>query len=106
MLFRSKAMVTVVPAADDLTAVREALRRGGTIVLMKIGKRMSDILGILSEEGVLERAVLVSRAGQAGQRVETDLRALGSEDSRVGYLSVILVHGNDVRAKRRKGGLQ
>ena len=91
-LGEGKAPVTVVPAADDLTAVREALRGGGTVVLMKIGDRLADVLGVLKEQGLIERAVLVARAGQTGQRVVTDLRTLQPEDARAGYLSVILVH--------------
>jgi precorrin-2/cobalt-factor-2 C20-methyltransferase len=96
-LGEGKAPVTVVPAADDLTAVREALGGGGTVVLMKIGDRLADVLDVLKEQGIIERAVLVSRAGQKGQRVVTDLRTLQPEDARAGYLSVILVHAGGGR---------
>ncbi len=87
----AKEPVTIVPTADDLSAVRRALDVGGTVVLMKIGKRLPAIIDVLEEAGVLDHAVLVARAGQPGQRVETDLRAL-RDDSEVGYLSIILVH--------------
>lgn len=94
-LGEGKEPVTIVPAADDLTAVDAALQRGGTVVLMKIGERLPDILSLLARRGLIDRAVLVARAGQAGQRIETNLRALRPEDSRMGYLSVILVHGEE-----------
>ncbi len=93
-LGEGKAPVTIVPASDDLDIVREALRRGGTVVLMKIGERLRAILGILKEQGLLDQAVLVARAGQDGQRVATDLRKLKPGDSRAGYLAVILVHAD------------
>lgn len=86
-----KRPVVVVPTADDLTAVREALRSGGTVVLMKIGPRLAAILEILEEEGVIKRSVFVARAGHDGQRVETDLRRLRNDPPAAGYLSIILV---------------
>jgi len=91
-LGEGKEPVTIVPTADDLTAVRKALQTGGTIVLMKIGKRLADILDILEEAGAIDDAVFVARAGLPDQRVEIDLRKLRGEDPQTGYLSVILVH--------------
>lgn len=90
-LGEGKAPVTIVPTADDLTAVRDAVRRGGTVVLMKIGSRLPHVLEVLRQEGCLEQAVLVSRAGQPEQRIVTNLRELPPEAPDVGYLSVILV---------------
>ncbi len=84
--------VTIVPAADDLAAVRKALAAGGTVVLMKIGRRLPEILDLLEVEGLLERSVFVSRATMEGQRIETDLRRLKAEEPEAGYLSIILVH--------------
>jgi len=98
-LGEGKHVLTVVPAADDLTSVREALQRGGTVVLMKIGRRLRDILTLLQEAGLMEQAVFVSRAGLEGQRVLLDLHTLRPEEPETGYLSVILVHAG----KRRPG---
>jgi len=84
--------VTICPAADDLAAVRRALAQGGSVVLMKIGRRLPEILDLLDGEGLLERSVFVSHAGMAEQRIETDLRRLKSEGPEAGYLSIILVH--------------
>jgi precorrin-2/cobalt-factor-2 C20-methyltransferase len=88
----AKEQVTIIPTADDLGAVKNALAQGGTVVLMKIGKRLESILDILEEEGLLDRAVFVGRAGQVGQRIETDLRRLRTNEPTTGYLSIILVH--------------
>lgn len=89
-----KEPVTIVPTADDLTEVRQAIERGGTIVLMKIGKRLRDILSIMQQTGVMEDSVFVSRAGMLDQVVETDLRKLNTENAEVGYLSIILIHAS------------
>ncbi len=84
--------VTIVPAADDLTDVRRAIAQGGTVVLMKIGKRLPEVLDLLDREGLLERSVFISRVGMETQRIETDLRRLKVEGPEAGYLSIILVH--------------
>lgn len=84
--------VTIVPAAgDDPEAVRRALRGGGTVVLMKIGRRLPELRALLAAEGALARAVLVARAGLPGERVVHDLAALGDGDMAAGYLAVIIV---------------
>jgi precorrin-2/cobalt-factor-2 C20-methyltransferase len=90
-----KEPVTLVPASDDPESVRRALQKGGTVILMKIGRRMADILEILEDGGCIDRAVFVSRAGLQDQRIETNLRALKTAGARAGYLSVILVHAGE-----------
>lgn len=92
----AKYPVTIVPTADDLEEVRRALARKGTVVLMKIGKRLEDILGLLEKADLIEESVFVSHAGMEEQRVETDLRRLRKEDPTAGYLSIILVHTRGV----------
>lgn len=84
--------VVIVPASDDLDAVREALSAGGTVILMKVGKRLAALLDIIENAGFLDRAVYVSRVGLSGQKVETDLRKLKAERFDADYLSILLVH--------------
>lgn len=91
-LGEGKEPVTIIPTADDLTAVRQALHSGGTVVLMKVGKRLAEILELLEEAEVLDDAVFVARAGLPGQRIELNLRNLRGQSPETGYLSVILVH--------------
>jgi precorrin-2/cobalt-factor-2 C20-methyltransferase len=89
---KGREPVTIVPSADDLGSVRRALAKGGTVVLMKIGKRLPDLLDLLDGEGLLESSVFVSHATMAKQRIETDLRRMKTEGPEAGYLSIILVH--------------
>ncbi len=91
--------VTICPAADDFTAVRRALAAGGTVVLMKIGKRLPELLDLLDTEGLLEASVFVSHATMAGQRIETDLRRLKVDGPEAGYLSIILVHAGERKGR-------
>jgi precorrin-2/cobalt-factor-2 C20-methyltransferase len=89
-----KEPVTIVPTADDLGAVERAIETGGTVILMKVGKRLAAILDLLERVGVIEESVFIARVGQEGERVETDLRKLRGESAEAGYLSIILVHAN------------
>ncbi|MBI2191563.1 MAG: precorrin-2 C(20)-methyltransferase [Planctomycetes bacterium] len=86
-----KQPVVIVPTAEDLTEVKRALQGPGTVILMKIGKRLGDILDALEEAGLLDQAVFVAHAGAAEQRIETDLRRLRDAGPEAGYLSIILV---------------
>lgn len=86
-----RSPVTIVPAADDLTAVRRALAAGGTVVLMKIGRRLAEVLALLEAEGLLARSVFVSHATMAEERLERDLARLKEEGPEAGYLSILLV---------------
>jgi precorrin-2/cobalt-factor-2 C20-methyltransferase len=94
---RAKEPVTIVPTADDLEEVRHAVSKGGTVVLMKIGKRLGGILDILENAGALGSSVFVSHAGMDNQRIEADLTKLRGEEEDIGYMSIILV-----RAKPEK----
>ncbi len=90
-LGQGKELVTIVPAADDLDQFASALDRGGTVVLLKIGRRLQKVLDELERRGLTDRAVLVSHAGMAQQRIETDLGRLRSAPDETGYLCVLLV---------------
>lgn len=74
--------IAIVPATYGLADLEALLAGFDTVVLMKIGGQMPRIVAALDAAGLLPRAVYVSRATMAEQRVERDLRALppGRED--------------------------
>ena len=86
--------LTVVPASAGREVLSRALSTGGTVAVMKIGKRLEEVLEVLDYEKALDRSVLVSRAGMDNQRTERDLRRLKSDiPDGMGNLSIILVRG-------------
>jgi precorrin-2/cobalt-factor-2 C20-methyltransferase len=91
-LGEGKDRVSIVPASDELSDVEDALSAGGTVVIMKVGRRLGRIIELLDRRGLVDNSVFVSRAGMPNQRVEFDLRKLRGVDPEVGNLSVILVH--------------
>ncbi len=92
-LGEGKNSISILPLDDDLTPLRDGIRRGDSLVLMKVGARLGAVLDVLEETGVLDGAVLVQKAGLAEQRIEKDLKKLKSGPGDAGYLSVLLVPG-------------
>ena len=90
-LGESRKPLIVIPAADDLESVRSALEQDGTVVLMKVGKRLQEIIALLEEKGLIRKSVFAARVGMEGERIETDMTKLKEADEKTGYLSVILV---------------
>jgi precorrin-2/cobalt-factor-2 C20-methyltransferase len=71
--------VAIVPAnygVDDLVRVLETF---DTVVLMKIGSEMPNVLAALERTGLVGRAVYASRATMDEERVERDLKQVGDE---------------------------
>jgi precorrin-2/cobalt-factor-2 C20-methyltransferase len=87
-----KQPVTIVPASDDMGQLARALDTGGTVVLMKVGRRLEKVLDELESRNLLDHAVFVSHAGMTNQRVETDLRRLRGLPDTAGYLSILIIH--------------
>lgn len=92
-----KRPVSIMPAGDNLEEIRTRITDGGTIVIMKVGRRLGEILDLLEETDTLDTSVFVSRAGMPDERVETDLRKLRGADRTAGYLSIILVQAEEGR---------
>ncbi len=91
---KRKQLVTIVPASDDMTHVAEALDRGGTVVLMKVGRRLQRVLDELDQRGLMDQAVFVSHAGMPQQSVVADLRQLRGAAEEAGYLSILIVQAD------------
>jgi len=87
--------IAILPAnyASDLEGVFE---RFDTVVLMKVYRVFDKVRKALSDLGLLERAVYVSRAGMADEMIRRDLDSLGSQ--KLDYFSLVIVR------KQRTGG--
>jgi precorrin-2 methylase len=75
---------------------------GGTVVIMKIGRRLQTIVRLLDELGLLEQSVLAARVGLDEERIERDLRPFLNKESDAGYLAIILVNTNRAVEKQRR----
>jgi precorrin-2/cobalt-factor-2 C20-methyltransferase len=82
---------TICSPAAGLDYLSEILDNRKNIVIMKIGRRMGEIIDLIREKGLLTHAAFVARAGLKEERVETDLSRLEQTDTETGNLSVILI---------------
>jgi precorrin-2/cobalt-factor-2 C20-methyltransferase len=71
--------IAVLPGTYGLSDLGELLAKFDTIVLMKIGPELPRIVAELERAELLDRAVYVSRATMAEQRVVRDLREVADE---------------------------
>jgi precorrin-2/cobalt-factor-2 C20-methyltransferase len=71
--------VAIVPAGYGVQDLGALLAAFDTVVLMKIGPEMPQVLAALERAELVDRAVYVSRATMPEQRIERDLRKVGAE---------------------------
>jgi precorrin-2/cobalt-factor-2 C20-methyltransferase len=82
--------MAILPVRKDLRGLREALKTFDTVVLMKVGSKLDQVMALLKELDLLKHSVLVSHLGQPGEKMIRDLSSL-DKVQREGYLSVIIV---------------
>jgi len=92
--------VAIIPAAYGVAVIDRLIDQFDTLVLMKVKPLINEILDLLERRGLLASSVFVEKAGAPEERV---VHALGQlRDTKVNYLSLILVHNPD----RPRGPLQ
>jgi precorrin-2/cobalt-factor-2 C20-methyltransferase len=91
--------LTVLPVTRNVTAMREALGRHGTVVAYKGGRRLRELREAIEQAGALDRAVYAEHLGTADERVlplsEVDVEDTVDASGRVvggaPYLSTVVV---------------
>jgi precorrin-2/cobalt-factor-2 C20-methyltransferase len=89
-LVQADETLAILPVRKDLRGLREALESFDTVVLMKVGSKLDQVMALLGELDLLKHSVLVSHIGQPGEKMIHDLSSL-NRVQREGYLSVIIV---------------
>lgn len=81
--------MVVIPATFENGKLAEVLENFDTVVLMKVHRVMDRIVPLLGELNLLDRAVLVERTSQEGQRIRRNLLEIVNEEHH--YFSTIIV---------------
>lgn len=88
--------VIIIPAAYDMEEVRRALDSSDTVVLMKVNRKIDELVDLISGIGLAGKAVFTSRVGFQGDEFTTeDIRALKGKS--IDYFSLIIVRKNSGR---------
>ena len=84
-------MVAVIPATFSDDRLREVLERFDTIILMKVHRVMDRLVELLKSTELMDRAVLVEKAGTSGERTCAELDKITEPPH---YYSTIIVRKN------------
>jgi precorrin-2/cobalt-factor-2 C20-methyltransferase len=87
-----------VPTGDDaMTELREVIEGHDTIVIMKVAKKLAEVLDLIEKMGLTSFTVFGSRIGLPDEKIIDGARQGFNLSAKEGYLSTIIV---------RKGRLQ
>ena len=81
--------LVVIPATFENGQLRETLEKFDSIVLMKVHKVLGRLVPLLEELNLMDKAVLVERTSQSGQRIRRDLKTAMHEEQH--YFSTMIV---------------
>jgi len=89
--------IAILPAAYGVADLEALLETFDTIVLMKLGPAIAEVVTLLERRNLLDKAVFVSKATMAAQRVVRDVRELrGARGDCFGMMVI---------AQRRRAGV-
>ncbi|MCF6153419.1 cobalt-precorrin-2 C20-methyltransferase [Candidatus Kuenenia stuttgartiensis] len=84
--------LAVIPVPEDVASLRPVLELFDTVVLMKVAKKLDEVLFLLDDMGLTGNGLFASYIGQKNAFVTCDLLSL--KGSGRGYLSVMMVRKN------------
>lgn len=87
-LVEGNDILSIIPATADEEKIRSVMAVTDNVVLMKVYKNFSQIVDLLTENKLTDRAVMLSRCGLPDETVIRDLEA--EKEKKVNYLSTIL----------------
>ncbi|MBM4066133.1 MAG: precorrin-2 C(20)-methyltransferase [Planctomycetes bacterium] len=85
--------LAVIPVPKDIAELRPILESFDTVVMMKVAKKLDEVIQLLEEMNLSENALFASYIGQKNAYLTYDLMSL--KESGRGYMSVLI-------AKRKK----
>lgn len=89
-LGEGKETVLILPCPDDMTGLQSAIELHDVVVLMKIGKRLPDVLSLLNELGITPLCAYGHRVGMPEAVVQSDASQIPGA-SQNGYLATMLI---------------
>lgn len=98
-LAEASEKLALVPAAR-VAELPSILNRFDTVVLMKVGKKLPQIISVLEAEGLAGNGVFLTRVGLDGERLVEDLAQLKYAEESDSYLSTIIIRKERKRESR------
>jgi Precorrin-2 methylase len=89
--------LAVIPVPKDITTLRPILETFDTVVLMKVAKKLDEVIQLIEEMNLAEHALFASYIGQKDAYLTCDIVSL--KGSGRGYMSVLIVKRKDALVK-------
>ncbi|MEI7645628.1 MAG: precorrin-2 C(20)-methyltransferase [Chloroflexales bacterium] len=81
--------IAILPAPETMTELRDLLAQFETVILMKVGSKLPQIVATLAELRLLENAVYAEHIGMPEELIVRDIGSL--RDYQAPYLSLLIV---------------
>lgn len=83
--------VCICPVPDDINDLKKTIMDNDTIVIMKVAKKLPEIVQLLKDMNLAKNAIFGSRVGMAGEKLVEGFDNNSSFSEKEGYLSTIIV---------------
>ncbi|MEE9259708.1 MAG: precorrin-2 C(20)-methyltransferase [Candidatus Scalindua sediminis] len=88
-LIEQDEKLAIIPISKEVSELRPILNTFDTVVLMKVAKKLDEVIELLKEMNLIENSLFASYVGFNNELITHDLNSL--RGSGKGYLSVIIV---------------
>jgi precorrin-2/cobalt-factor-2 C20-methyltransferase len=88
-LIEQDEKLAIIPISKEVSELRPILNTFDTVVLMKVAKKLDEVIELLEEMNLIENSLFASHVGFNNELITHDLNSLKGRGK--GYLSVIIV---------------
>jgi precorrin-2/cobalt-factor-2 C20-methyltransferase len=88
-LIEQNEKLAIIPVSEDVDELRPILNSFDTVILMKVAKKLDEVIGLLEDMELIDNSLFASYIGFNNEFITRDLLSLKGEGK--GYLSVIIV---------------
>lgn len=83
--------VCICPVPAEMEALKRVIEENDTVVIMKVAKKLPEVVGLLEEMGLLKNTVLGSRVGFENEKLIDGATEALEVSEKEGYLSTLIV---------------
>lgn len=83
--------ISICTVSKDLKELREVITKNDTVVIMKVAKRLPEVIDLLQEMNLLHHTIFGSHVGLEGERLIDGTKEPFVVSAEEGYLSTLIV---------------
>ena len=88
-LIEQSEKLAIIPVSSNIDELRPVLNSFDTVILMKVAKKLDEVIELLEEMELIDNSLFASYIGHKNEFITRDLKSLKGAGK--GYLSVIIV---------------